>query len=75
MRKSIFQCSLATPDQQQVRGQLSFSSLFNHSGWQVSVIFDLDNAAVAVVFSADWPLVLTDDVKFKFHSSNVSVAL
>ena len=35
--------------------------------------FDLDHATVGVVFNADFPIVLTDDVKFKFYCSNVSV--
>lgn len=33
--------------------------------------FDLDHEAVDVVFKASFPVVLTDDVKFKFYSSNV----
>ena len=37
--------------------------------------FDLDHAAVGVVFSADHPLLLTDDVKFKFYCSNVGLSL
>lgn len=33
--------------------------------------FDLDHEAVNVVFNASVPVVLTDDVRFKFYSSNV----
>ena len=39
--------------------------------YQVDVTFDLDHAAVGVVFKAARPLVVTDDVKFKFFCANV----
>jgi hypothetical protein len=38
---------------------------------QVLVSLDLDHSAVCIVFNTDHPLVLTDDVKFKFYCSNV----
>lgn len=40
---------------------------------QVLVSLDLDHSAVCIVFNTDHPLVLTDDVKFKFYCSNKSV--
>ena len=39
--------------------------------YQVDVTFDPDHAAVGVVFKAARPLVVTDDVKFKFFCANV----
>ena len=41
--------------------------------FKVSITFDMDHSAVGVVFNADHPLVLTDDVKLKFYCSNVSI--
>lgn len=35
------------------------------------MVFDVDHEGVDVVFKASLPVVLTDDVKFKFYSSNV----